>query len=82
VLVATMLTLVAGLILFPYSVAVLVVCWFALLQLALCCIINEPVQKRIINPYEKKQKMERETESAKETSEISNDNAYPQGVGG
>jgi hypothetical protein len=82
VLVATMLTLVAGLILFPYSVAVLVVCWFALLQLALCCIINEPVQKRIINPYKKKQKMERETESAKETSEISNDNAYPQGMGG
>jgi hypothetical protein len=39
------------------------------------------VQKRIINPYKKKQKMERETESAKETSEISNDNAYPQGVG-
>jgi uncharacterized membrane protein YesL len=58
VLLATMFTLVAGLTLFPYSLVVLGVCWFAWLQLALCCIINEPVQKRIINPYEREAEKE------------------------
>lgn len=47
----TLLTLVASLSLFPASLIVLCIGWFSWCSLALCCIINEPVQKRILTPY-------------------------------
>lgn len=72
VLFATALTLALGWILFPFSVPVLVVFWFAWLQLALCCMINEPVQKRIIRPYEEQQRKLREQKSPLNASEIIN----------
>lgn len=56
VLGVTASTLAAGWILFPYSLPAYVLCWFSWLQLALCCIINEPVQRRIIGPYEDRKK--------------------------
>ncbi len=74
VLGATVFTLAAGWILFPYSLPVFVLFWFAWLQLALCCSINEPVQKRIIGPYEEQQKkLEYRNSSKAETGESHNE---------
>ncbi|HEX3039043.1 MAG TPA: DUF624 domain-containing protein [Caproiciproducens sp.] len=70
VLGATVFTLAAGSLLFPYSVPVMAICWFSWLQLALCCIINELVQKRIIGPYEKQQAKKRVSGNASDASEI------------
>lgn len=58
VLGTTILSLIAAWILYPYSVPVLLLCWFAWLQLALCCMINEAAQKRIIGPYEEQRTLE------------------------
>lgn len=65
----TAITTVVSLALFPYSLPVLAVCWFAWLQLALCCMINESVQKRIIGPYEEQQRKMRAQENAPDPSE-------------
>lgn len=56
VLCVTMFTLAVELAFFPYSAVVLSVCWFAWLQLSVCCMINDPVQRRIIGPYEQQRK--------------------------
>jgi len=69
VLCATALTFALGWILFPFSVPVLAMCWFAWLQLALCCMINEPVQKRIIRPYEQQQRILRTQDDRLDASE-------------
>lgn len=45
-------TLFLALALFPWSLSVLSVCWMGWLQLALCCAIQESVQRRIVAPYE------------------------------
>jgi len=52
VLLLTMFTLVAAGSAFPLSVLILGGGWFAWLSLALGCIINGPVQKRIFTPYQ------------------------------
>lgn len=49
-----MLFIIAAL--FPVSVILLPVIWFSLLQLIICTAINEPLQRRIIGPYEQRQK--------------------------
>lgn len=64
VLAITAITLAGGLMFFPYSMLILFVCWFAWLQLVLCCMINGPVQKRIIGPYEEQQKKARASENS------------------
>ena len=38
-------------LLFPYSLPILLLISFSFSQLAVCVIVNEPMQKRIINPY-------------------------------
>ncbi|GEM_PF-287613 len=68
----TAFTLIAGWILFPYSVPVLAVFWFAWQQLALCCMINQPVQKHIIGPYEERQRKALVSGNAPNESEVSN----------
>ncbi len=60
----TILAAAAGLALFPYSLPVLAVCLISWVQLALCCIINVPVQKRIIIPYEQQQTEENAVDSS------------------
>ncbi len=39
---------------FPYTVFLLPVIWFSLSQLIICTAINEPLQRRIIGPYEQR----------------------------
>lgn len=56
VLSVTAVSLILGWILFPYSAVVFVICGYAVIQLAVCCMINPVVQKRIIGPYEAQQK--------------------------
>jgi hypothetical protein len=41
---------------FPVSVILLPVIWFSLLQLIVCTAVNEPLQARIIGPFEQRQK--------------------------
>lgn len=41
---------------FPVSIVLLPVIWFSLLQLIVCTAVNEPLQRRIIGPWEQKQK--------------------------
>ncbi len=41
---------------FPVSVIFLVAIWFSLLQLIVCTAVNEPLQARIIGPWEQRQK--------------------------
>ena len=38
--------------LFPFGIIALILFWFALSQLAVCVAVNEPLQRRIIGPYE------------------------------
>ena len=42
--------------LFPYTVVLLLFIWFSLQQLIICIAVNEIMQRRIIEPYEKSQK--------------------------
>lgn len=42
-------------VLFPYSLILLLFIWIALLQFIICNVINEPLQRRIIGPYEQLQ---------------------------
>ena len=41
--------------LYPFGVIALILFWFALSQLAVCVYVNEPLQRRIIGPYEESQ---------------------------
>lgn len=41
---------------FPYSIFLLIFIWFSLSQLMVCTAVNEPLQRRIIGPYEQRQK--------------------------
>lgn len=43
-------------IFFPYTLFFLAVIWFSFLQLIVCTAINEPMQRRIIGPYEQSRK--------------------------
>lgn len=70
VMAVTMLTTAAGLIFFPYSLPILAVFLIAWVQLALCCIINVPVQKRIIGPYEERLEKAQMSEHVPDSSEI------------
>ena len=36
----------------PYTIPVMLFLWFALSQLVVCIIVNEPIQQRIIDPHE------------------------------
>ena len=40
----------------PFSLTALPVICFSLLQLIICTAVNEPLQRRIIGPYEQRQK--------------------------
>lgn len=41
---------------FPYTSILLLLIWFSLTQLMICAAVGEPLQRRIIEPYEKSQK--------------------------
>lgn len=71
VLAVTVFSLVSGWILFPYSALVFLVCGYAVIQLAVCCMINPAVQKRIIGPYEAQQKKAQEQDNCPDTITIS-----------
>lgn len=43
---------------FPYSLLVVLLCGFSLTQYTLCFILNDPIQDRIISPWEEMQEME------------------------
>lgn len=52
-------TLISALFLaafFPYTAIVALLFWFALAQLVVCTAVNDPLQRRIIGPYEQSQK--------------------------
>jgi uncharacterized membrane protein YesL len=66
-----------SLALLPYSLPALAIFFFAWVQLALCCIINEPVQKRIIGPYEKQQAKIRAQENTVEAQKNFNGRILP-----
>jgi len=40
--------------LFPYSIIAVILIWFSFLQLIICTAVNEPVQRRIVEPFEQK----------------------------
>ncbi len=41
---------------FPFTSILLLLIWFSLTQLMICAAVGEPLQRRIIGPYEKSQK--------------------------
>ncbi len=52
------LTIFIAIGLFPFGVIALVIFWFALAQLVVCISVNEPLQRRIIGPYEESKNSE------------------------
>ncbi len=57
-IVSALIFALVSVMLFPFSILPLLLLLFSLLHFTLCYIINEPVQSRIVRPYEEKKSKE------------------------